>query len=144
MDDVLRSLRHILESNKQSIIELDIAIAAEKNEKKLVEINVDQLNKGLLSTGEKITPDYSPSYAAKKGFKTPNLKLEGDFQRGIGIERRNDFLVYDSTDFKSDKLIKKYSENIFGIAPQNRQKEYDFLDKDLKLIIDKRYSNGIK
>ena len=68
-----------------------------------------------LSTGQTITPPYSPNYAAQKGFLNPDLKDTGDFQRAMFMNVQNGQYIISSTDFKTVLLIGKYSALIFGI-----------------------------
>jgi hypothetical protein len=119
------------------------AIAGEKNKEELADLNVSQMDEGLRSDGKKIVPQYSPNYAKFKGFKTPNLKLTGDFHSGVFVERKGDKLLFDSTDKKTDKLESRYSSNIFGIAPKNEQKAADELDEDLLKLVEIELEKGI-
>jgi hypothetical protein len=142
MDDILSFISHFEKVN-DNLAEI-VAIAGEKNDAELADINIEQLDEGILSTGKKITPDYSPGYAKFKGFKTPNLKLEGDFHSGIFVDRKGEFLIFDSTDYKTPKLEGKYSSDIFGIAPKNEQRAADEIDETLLKDLDNEYSKGIK
>ena len=119
------------------------AIAGEKNKEELADINVSQMDEGLRSDGKKIVPDYSPNYAKFKGFKTPNLKLTGDFHSGVFVERKGDKLLFDSTDDKTDKLESRYSSDIFGITPKNEQKAADEMDEDLLKLVEKELEKRI-
>jgi len=125
---------------KELSIELPTLVtqAAKNVEAELADLNVSQMNEGILSTGEKITPQYSNAYANFKGFKTPNLKLEDDFHSGVFADAKTDYIEFDSTDYKAEKLEDKYSSNIFGIAPKNEQKQADLEDPYLLILIDKK------
>lgn len=125
---------------KELSIELPALVtqAAKNVEAELADLNVSQMNEGILSTGGKITPQYSNAYANFKGFKTPNLKLEGDFHSGVFADAKTDYIEFDSTDYKTEKLEDKYSSNIFGIAPKNEQKQADLEDPYLLILIDKK------
>lgn len=123
--------------NISANLSLYVAKAGEKSKEELADLNVEQMNEGLLSTGKKITPKYSKAYAKFKGFSTPNLKLEGDFQSGVYVERKGNRLLYDSKDEKSNKLEEKYTSDIFSIAQKNEQKAADEMDDDLLNSIDK-------
>ena len=120
-----------------------VAIAGEKNKEELADLNVEQMNEGLRSDGKKIVPEYSPNYAKLKGFKTPNLKLTGDFHSGVFVERKGDKLLFDSSDEKTDKLESQYTENIFGIAPKNEQKAADEMDEDVLKEVETQLNKGI-
>jgi len=117
-----------------------VAQAGSKVEAEMADLNVEQMNEGILSTGKKITPKYSANYAKRKGFTTPNLNDEGDFHSGVFVETKQDYFVFDSTDYKTSKLEIKYSHEIFGIAPKNEQKQADFIDPYLLELIDKKLS----
>lgn len=136
MNDVLRWIDDWKAIRKE--LPTIVAIAGEKNKEELADINVSQLDQGLLSTGKSITPKYSPNYAIAKGFETPNLKLTGDFHSGVFVERKGSRLLFDSSDDKTPDLEKKYTPDIFGIAPQNEQLAADELDEDVFKEIEKR------
>jgi hypothetical protein len=127
----------------QQTLKTKAAIAGEKNKEELADLNVSQMDKGLLSTGSKIVPDYSPGYAAFKGFSTPNLKLEGDFHSGVFVERKGDRLLFDSKDSKTGKLEDKYTSDIFGIAPNNEQEWADEIEPDYFTDIENTLEKGI-
>lgn len=110
--------------------------AAALREEELADLNVANLEKGIRSDGSKITPEYSPSYAAFKGFKTPNLKLEGDFHSGIffDADKTTEVIKTGSTDWKEDKLREKYGNEILGVSDSQLMGE---IDDELPELIDK-------
>lgn len=120
-----------------------VAVSGEKNKEELADLNVAQMDEGILSTGSKIVPDYSPGYAAYKGFKTPNLKDTGDFHSGVFMEAKGDRWLFDSTDEKTNKLETKYSSDIFGIAPKNEQTAADEIEPDLFKEVENGLERGI-
>ena len=122
------------------------AIAGEKNKEELADLNVSQMEKGIGGDGKKIKPDYSPNYGAFKGFKTPNLKLTGDYHSSIEVLRKGNKLLFGSDDAGSDKvsfLDDHYNNNQYGIAPQNEQKDADIKEPDLFLLVEKGLEKGI-
>ena len=117
-----------------------IATAGVKNKEELADLNVSQMDKGIGGDGKKITPNYSPNYAAFKGFKTPDLKVTGDYHSSINVTNKNDKLLFYSEDSGSDKvnfLESHYDNNQYGIAPQNEQEAVDYIEPDLFKDIEK-------
>ena len=92
------------------------AIAVQNSEKELVKINQGQMLKSKNAKDQTIKPAYTPKYAAFKGFKNPNLKLKGDFQKDMFLEtnERSGTYFMNSFDFKAPFLEARYGENIFG------------------------------
>lgn len=80
----------------------------------------EQLYTGKLSTGEPIEPEYSDQTVRSKKrkgqpFNRVTLKDTGEFYKNIFLDVREDIFVIDSADPKTDKLVEKYSEDIFGL-----------------------------
>ena len=92
---------------------LDIATLNSKG--LLLELNKQQLSISKTSTGQTITPAYSPNYAAQKGFSNPDLKDTGDFYAAMFFSVQAGKYLISSTDFKTALLVNKYSAAIFGI-----------------------------
>jgi len=89
----------------------------------------EQLAKGIRSDGQNIAPSYRDrEYAEGKfeanslpGFGTPDLKLTGSFYKGFYVAVDTEIYEIDSRDSKTDKLLKKYGENIFGLTQPNKE-----------------------
>ncbi len=82
-----------------------------------------QMRAGKLSTGADIKPRYARRtifIKIKKGqpYDRVTLKDTGDFYKGVFIDVRDRTFVVDSTDWKSYKLMLKYSKNIFILGTQ--------------------------
>lgn len=84
------------------------------------ELNKHQLEVGLLATSNPIVPKYSPSYAKKKGFTTPNLYVSGDFYRGLYTTVNGNTFTTNSSDIKAFPLETKYSKFIFGLTKDSK------------------------
>lgn len=91
----------------------------------MLNLNDEQLDKGILNTGSNITPSYSSSYARRKGRQTPDLKVSGDWRRSKFIDVKPDGLNWGATDFKTDFLIPKYTENVFGLTKPSSSKVFN-------------------
>lgn len=123
-----------------------VAQAGAMNSEELADINVSQMDSGIDGDGKALKPDYSPSYAKFKGFKTPNLKVTGDYHSSIDVENKNGRLLFFSDDEGSDKvsfLEDHYDNKQYGIAPQNEQKAADEIDEDLTKIVENEITKGI-
>lgn len=121
--DIQKRIKSI---NKGSL--LKNAIQVHKDE--AVEMNVDQLRRGIGIDGNKLTPEYtSPLYAAEKaaqnplpGFGVPDLILRGDYTKGFEGKVINDeVLRIESTDFKEGFLPKRYPKGQ-GLTKENKAK----------------------
>lgn len=87
----------------------------EENKAVLANLVTAQMDRGETGTGADIRPEYTPQYAAFKGFSTPDLKLEGDFHRSVFARAESDGIEIGATDFKTERLIAKYGENILSL-----------------------------
>jgi hypothetical protein len=86
-------------------------------------------NQSVDKTGEPLKFYSSLSYALEKnkinplpGFGRPDLYLTGSFQRAMYVEVNSQSIKVWSRDSKTDDLIKKYSEDIFGMSPESKGK----------------------
>ena len=100
------------------------------NETILLDLNTDdQLGiKGILSTGDSL-PDYRPftiaSKQGKSGFAgiTEHMTLfgEGEFHEGFTLDATKFPLFIDSKDSKTNDLVNRYTEDIFGLTKESIQ-----------------------
>lgn len=83
------------------------------NKKDIIQAQQDQLSAGIRGDGKKIKPDYSPSTAKKKGFKTPNLFDTGDMYKGlditVGIPNDKSYSITSDVDY-FPKLNEQYDK----------------------------------
>lgn len=89
-------------------------------EREAVKIQADQMFSGERGDGRDILPKYTPyTKLIKRQKRQPTdrvtLRDTGDFQDAIVIDYGPDSFRYDSTDDKRAKLVRKYSEQIFGL-----------------------------
>lgn len=129
-------------SNVQSLdAETILMEAASLNTDELADLNTQQMESGIMSTGENITPKYgSNAYAqykksiGSKSSPTPDLKLTGDFHSGLYAKVENKKLKFGSTDWKEGTLQQQYTADIFGVTTDNLISQ---TDSDIPTIIDK-------
>jgi hypothetical protein len=107
-----------------------------------------QMMHGLDSKGSKIGRYGSVKYAAAKFANNPlagegyvDLMLTKDFYNDQFVDVRTDTFVIDSGDEKTNKLIKKYGEDIFGLS-KDYKKEY--VQEDLHPVLLKNIRKAIK
>lgn len=109
--------------------------ALEQNQEKIVELNVEQLyDYGINSLGIRIDTyaPYSPYtvYIKKeKGqpYDRVTLRDTGDFHSSFEVIFNPASFYITATDSKTQELIDRYGENIFGLTAENRTeftKEY--------------------
>lgn len=115
--------------------------AASKNTDELADLNVLQLESGLMSTGAKLRPEYSTTTYAKykksigsKSSPTPDLKLTGAFHEAFYVKPENGKIKFGSNDSKEGKLQQDYGDDIFGVTTDNL---INTIDPDIPDIIDK-------
>ncbi len=112
--NLLRDLENVIKLQRQFAVE-----AIEKKEGLISELVVRQMESGVDGTGGPIRPEYSPRYAAFKGFKTPNLKLTGAFHKSVFADAVSDGIETGATDEKTGKLEAKYSKNILSLTERS-------------------------
>ena len=104
----------------------------------LLDLNRRQLKEEhKTAKGKPVSPQYSRSYAAFKGFKTPNLFLTGEFQRAFTIEAKGKAFNISSSDDKTEKLTDKYGTDIFGISKEDQQDAQAITIKELAKVYKK-------
>lgn len=102
--------------------------AVQENTDKIKELNVEQLyDFGINSLGISIdtyapyTP-YTVRLKNEKGQPTDRVTLRdtGDFHRSFEVVVGPTEFYITATDSKTDALVEKYGEKIFGLIPQNK------------------------
>lgn len=102
--------------------------AVQKNTDKIIELNVEQLYEyGINSLGISIDTyaPYSPytvRIKKEKGQPTDRVTLRdtGDFHKSFEVVVGPIGFYITATDYKTNMLIEKYGEKIFGLIPQNK------------------------
>lgn len=129
---------------KARLLSIDMkALASESIDKTrddIKEIQQEQLLSGLNAKGEKIGKYRSNKYARVKnqmnprpGLGTPDLKVTGDFHRGIFVDARTDTYVIESGDDKNADLQDKYGKEILGL---NKDSQADYIPKLKPVFVD--------
>ena len=128
-------------ANKIKSINLDLLMedAIRANEDNINKLNREQLEKGINSEGQKITPKYkSDVYAKRKqklnslpSFGTPDLKITGNLHDEIGVIVEGRDVFINSFDPKVKfKSIKQY-DNLFGLTKENKSKNRNINNRTL-------------
>ena len=101
-------------------LNLHVATVIESSSSTIVKLNQKQLKESKLTTGQSITPLYSPAYAKRKGTRKPDGFLSGEMYREMDtIARDNDWFVTsfaDHTKFFVDRYKK-----VFGLTKENQK-----------------------
>lgn len=119
---------------------------AEKEGDEMIILNQDdQLDLGIDNRGKKIRPPYKKltiKLKKLKGQPTDRVTLhdEGDFYRGMHTERTGKGIYIDSKDKKTEKLVTKYGDQIFGL---NRNNLKEFIDSYLKPRMQERFKKAV-
>jgi hypothetical protein len=103
----------------------DILKIIKHNEKFIVDLNRNQLLKGIDSQGSKLLEYESEEYAEMKRKLNPlgvtDLKLTGKFHKGMYLKIENGVAVFGSTDSKTQDLVNKYGSDIFGLTQESKE-----------------------
>lgn len=112
MGSILSMLRKVEALDTDKVINQSIDETAEA----LEEINRQRMNEGVKSDGSTM-PKYSFISQTVYGYPDTAIKLKntGAFQRSITVKREGDKIVQTSTDEKTELLVDKYGEEIFGV-----------------------------
>lgn len=101
----------------------EIEFAIGETSKQLSDYQRHQMSTGTRRDGKKIGKYKSDAYAQLKhemyplpGLGNVDLKYTGDFQRNIFVDPRANEVVFSSSDPKTNDLIAKYSDKIFGLT----------------------------
>ena len=122
--EVIDRVKHFQDTASQIVIE-----EALMEEDELIRINTDdQLFEGINADGVAIA-DYQPytpytkTLKEAKGQPTGRVTLfdTGDFYKGFKFDKVGTKIYPDSTDSKTERLVKKYGEQIFGLTDENLQ-----------------------
>lgn len=102
-----------------------IQSTVEDTKEVMADLQTDQMLHGKNAFGNPIGSYASEEYAEQKhvqnslaGFGQVDLRKEGDFYRGITVTANANSVTITSRDGKTDKLVSKYGEEIFGLSPQ--------------------------
>ena len=106
----------------------------------------DQMLEGKNKKGARIGRYRSGAYARMKevmnplpGFGVPDLRLTGEFFKQIYVDIRDNTVIVDSTDEKTQSLVNKYGEEIFGLSKNTKS---EFIKKDLRPVFMKKISEA--
>ena len=111
-------------------------------------LNKEQMNEGILRTGNSITPDYRPLtvYYKKeqnKEYRFVTLRDTGEFQSKMFLSIKGDTFNIDSSDSKTNELTAKYSDNIFGLTSENKRIAWNELIRPLVVKAIKNMTGAI-
>lgn len=105
------------------------------NKEFVVELNRQQLRKGIKADDTEVTPYYAN--IKYKGRRKPvDLYLKGDFYRSFRVVLGNDGFYIEARDYKSEMLLKKYGAEVLGINFKSleilRTTFYLYLQKEIR------------
>lgn len=108
----------------------------------MVDYNVMQLMDGKTSTGGFVEPPYaSPKYAEIKLHMNPkgvvDLNFTGSFHNNFFVKTKQFPIQIWSRDSKTNELVSKYEEEIFGLDPENK----GLFVEDIKEEVQKYYKS---
>jgi hypothetical protein len=102
-----------------------------------VTLNIEQINQGLRSDGSEILPSYSDFTIEMKKLKGQpydrvTLQDTGDFYRGIKSDVNGLTIDTESTDWKNEKLKKKYETSKGKLFGLDKEFKAEYVEKDLR------------
>lgn len=118
-----------------SNLEAIVKTICENLEAVIVDMNTSQLReKGIDSNSEPLPMPYAPmtiEYKKAKGQPIDRITLydEGDFQNKFYVKYEPTQFSLWSTDGKTEKLVKEWGKNIFGLTNENLKL---LIEKDIK------------
>lgn len=96
------------------------------NETEILDANTSQLEQGKDAMGNFLENYLSEDYARFKQvlnssppFGVPDLYLEGNFVEGFVLRWEGNVFNITSTDWKTNKLVQMYGEDIFGLMDES-------------------------
>lgn len=116
--------------------------AVEQNKSIAEDLNADQMNSGLNSKNQPITPEYTEftkQIKRAKGQPTNRVTLrdEGDFHRSLFLESVSDGFSFSSNDPKAPDLAEKYGDDIFGLNGRSEEELSEQIKDDLSVLLKK-------
>lgn len=92
----------------------------------LLDMERERLFRGERADGTPISPQYAPSTKADKvrhGLPSDMVTLfdTGSFYAGFTAENDGGEVLFSSKDAKTEKLIEKYGDGIFGLTDEDRR-----------------------
>lgn len=97
----------------------------------MAELVEGQLIQGKDATGESITPSYANKYYSKKkfsmnslpGYGIPDLKVTGDYYKGIGvaIKSEDEYDIESDVPYALNPSISQYGDNLLALSDDNKQ-----------------------
>jgi len=124
----VEKINQLRKKSNQFIADLDLHIAevVDHNEK-LLQLNKAQLKASKTAKGGSLvnkktgSAKYTPAYAKKKGYSSPDLFVTGNFYKEMDIVFKEP-KEYDIIDFApvTKYLVEMYTQDIFGIHDKKK------------------------
>lgn len=124
----MTTIKQMLERVESIQLREAVPVIIEDTKDEILRLNKLQLyNRGEDRNAQPLRLYGSLSYALEKnkmnprpGFGRPDLFVTGQFYRGFNVKVSKNAFNVSSTDSKTPELVKKYSEDIFGLTPQSK------------------------
>lgn len=121
IDSVIEGLQKFENEVDQYVLDV-----VEENKEIVLDLNTEEqlFEKGIDSKGEKILPNYTPYTVNIKqvlGQPTDRVTLRntGNFHNSFYLKRAAKEIEISATDEKTEALVDKYGNEIFGLTPEN-------------------------
>jgi hypothetical protein len=142
MATVSQVIRNVRAVGQQEIAQESIQATAPQ----YLEKQKAQLSEGLNKDGSPILPKYAPrtvQIKKRKGQRTDVVTLRdtGDFYQDTFLDVRDSSFVIDSANPKTQDLLDKYGEDIFGIGGDFKA---SYVNEDLKPVFQKSIKQAMK
>jgi hypothetical protein len=129
--DLITKLRREAPHQEEAILDI-----VNDNEWMLVDLNTQQLMNGMDAQGSALQEYRSASYAAMKQRLNPkgvtDLKLTGAFHDSMIAATEKWPVIFSASDRKTEQLVSKYGEEIFGLSEKSKTVlAHDYLKDDI-------------
>lgn len=131
--------REMLERFQSLDVDRAIKMTLGLTSKIIIEKNQDQMLNGFRADDSYILPEYTPYTREKKeekGWDPDKVTLydTGDFYNAMFADVSYFDIEIDSTDSKTEDLIEKYGEKIFGLSDESKE---EYRDDAMPVLIEK-------
>ena len=114
-----------------------ISSVLSKYEAEIIDFNLEQLEEGILSTGQKTKKYQTREYTdfkrsiGSKSVPNADLKVEGDFYDGFEIDFLDNRIIIGSNDEKAGKLERQYTVDIYGLTDKTKAEIIELIADEL-------------
>jgi hypothetical protein len=142
----MTTVQDLLDNVKKLDVPFESTEAINDTAGQYINLQKEQMFAGINEEGFPIQPPYAARTVAikkKKGQPTDRVTLKdtGDFYSDMFLDVRDNDFVIDSADSKTDELLKKYGEEIFGLTEKNQDQ---YVEENLEPVFQERIQKALE